>query len=68
MRGRLNYEAINRAVGDFNRALTAKYRVVALGNKCVDDDMKKFALYKSQENAETSGMPRFSTLCLNRII
>ena len=48
-------ETINTAVADFNRALGAKYRLITAPNRTSEQEIKKFQLYKSQENADTEG-------------
>ncbi|KAI1294858.1 Spindle and kinetochore-associated protein 1 [Halotydeus destructor] len=58
MRGpRMTYEAINRSVGDFNRAVSAKYRLLsAPQSKLSEKEVKQYQVYKGQENAETNGV------------
>lgn len=56
MRGRLNYDAINRAIGDINRTIVTKYKLMYSNQtKMSDEEFKRFQTYKSQENAETKG-------------
>ena len=48
-------ELVNKSVLDFNKALTAKYRLMSAPNRNTEAEIKKFQEYKSQENTETKG-------------
>lgn len=54
-RQRLSYEAVNTGVADFNRAVGAKYRLMSAPTKTSEQEIKKYQLYKSQENQDTEG-------------
>lgn len=52
----MTYEAINRAVGDFNVTISAKYRLMATPqSKLTEEKTKRYHVYKGHENAETKG-------------
>lgn len=56
MRGRAQIDLLNKYVGEFNKALDAKYRFMnrpTIGMN--ESDLKRHAMYKSQENNETKG-------------
>ncbi|CAG2175968.1 unnamed protein product [Oppiella nova] len=56
MLGRLTYEVINRAIADFNRTIATKYKIINnYSTKYCDEDLRKYAAYKEQENSETDG-------------
>jgi len=56
MKGRLTYESLNKSVNDFNQTIESKYQFLAThSSKYSEADMKRYQVYKSQENAESSG-------------
>jgi hypothetical protein len=54
--GRLTYDVINRAIADFNRTISSKYKLIAnYSTKYSDEQMKRYTNFKEQENNETKG-------------
>ncbi len=58
MRGRLTYDSVNAAVGEYNRALEEKYSFLRRGFKSTASikDKKRYKEFRAQETRETRGV------------
>lgn len=56
MKGRLTYEFLNKSVNDFNKTIASKYQLMSThSSKYSEADLKRYQMYKSQENPESVG-------------
>lgn len=56
MKGRLNYNQVNTAIDELNKALSEKYKILGMKRTTLNDaNRKRYERYKEQESKDTKG-------------